>query len=377
MKGEQRRLDRWIAVLVDDPWRKLLAIALAVMLWFFISSRINDSTTRTVPLVIVGPNAVGGTAAQRLAVVLPTDRVVGLDFLDGERRIDKVDVIVSGPRFRIAAIEDQPLDLQVTAFLGREWGQRTTVEFTAADVRRDLLSLRDLTIRLRPDRIRLDVERIAELAVPLSLEQVELQEGQLAGRLRRETAEFAPATAIVLGKAFGIDQLQKRGGRMFRATMEGVGNERQVSAPLELIGAQELGLRFAQTPQVTMQVRPQTWPFDVVLPVIVDDQALPAELRGVYQPLEKTMAVRIRAGGALRSRLVNLGEGEDKSRMLEWAAANLRLLVHLPRLEPGQTYLPEVDRLPRLLLVGSLFETVDRQELALDQSVVVKLRRTR
>ncbi len=372
--SEKRRRPGIFAAIVADPWRKLLAIGLAVLLWFFIDSRIKDTHTRTVPLVHVGTLNATGMLLDRLAIALPTDRVVGLRFFDGDRPIDKVEVRISGPRFRIATIETERLDLQITAFLGLDWSTRTSIEFTVADVRRDQRVLQDLEIELSPPRIRLDVENIASREIPLSFDVVDLVEGAFVGRLRRDTAEFTPPSALVLGPAIGIDQLGKRTNKPFRAVMESGGTDRKVKAHLELIDGPDLGLKFATPPLLTMQVLPQTTKFELELPIVVDDLALPPEQRGSYQPEAKTRMVRVAAGGELRSRLVNMGEGGDSTSMAEWAAANLRLLVHIPRAEPGAAHLTEIDRPARLLLVGRLYETLDRNECLLDETVVVKLR---
>ena len=50
MKAEHRRRKLWEAI-ADDRDRKLVAIGLAVLLWWFIDRRITDSWTLPMPLV--------------------------------------------------------------------------------------------------------------------------------------------------------------------------------------------------------------------------------------------------------------------------------------------------------------------------------------
>lgn len=371
---DKRRQGFW-AALVADPWRKLLAIVLATSLWFFVNSRIDDSTSRTVPLVTIGADAGSGMAADRLAIALPTDRVVGQRFLDGERPIDKVEVRLSGPRFLIAEIADKPWDLQITKFLSLDWAGRSSIDITANDLRRDQLMLKDLRIELRPARIVLEVESMASRAFPLTLDMVELVEGPFEQRLKRETAFFTPEAPVVLGKAFGIDQLGKMTGKRFRATMAGGSNDKQATAQVEIIEGSQIGVRFATQPLLTMQLKPLTSPFELEIPIVVDDQALPDKLRGLWQPETRTKIVRIRAGGDLRSRLVGLSENIDKTQLPDWVSENLRLHVHMQRPGPGTVLLPELDLRARLLLLGPLHATVDRNECLLDEVVLVKLRR--
>lgn len=371
MTAEKRRSRGLLAAIVDDPLRKLIAIGLAVLLWFFIDSRITSEHVRTLPLVTVGAQSLVGEGQDRLAVVLPTDQVVGKGFFDGERRLDRVEVVIRGPRFRVAEIANEPLNLQVTAFLGLDWTQRNAEVFTAGDLRRDQRVLQDLRIELRPSRIRLDVERIEARKIPLTLDLVEIDDGGFGSRLRRDTADFAPDEATVLGPAIGIERFSKRPGKPFRVSLQAAGSDRQVTGSLELVGAEDLGIRFAATPILTMQVNPLTEPFDVELPILVDDLTLPAELRSRMQPETTTRMTRIRVAGNLRIQLSELRSAPNPRELADFAAANLRLYVSLP---PGTTLPAELDREARLMFVGRGYQQVGRNECLLDETVVVKLR---
>ncbi len=375
MSPDKRRAPGVFAAIVADPVRKLIAIGLGLLLWLFVNSRITNHTQRQVPLVTAGPQVSAGVGSDRLVVVLPTDRVVGKRFLEGEKAIDRVGIRVSGPRHRVAEIEESRLDLQIIKFLDLDWGSRTSVEFTAADLRSEKL-LQDLHVELVPPRVRLEVELIEEQPFQLSLDLVELiEDEQFARRVQVDTAEFAPGKAVVLGRAIDLDRFKKRAGKPFRATVKSAGNERQVTASLELVGGVDSGLRFQSVPILTMQLRPLTEPFDMELPIVVDDLALPAELRGKYEPEAKVRTVRIKVGGNLRSQLVNLREGGDQRKLVEWAAANLRLYVHIARPDGGGGLPAEFAREARVLYVGRQHQLVDRNECLLDETVLVKLRR--
>ena len=374
MSADTRRARGLLATAVAHPLLKLTAIGLAVMLWWFVDTRITRTLRRTIPLTTVGAQSVIGEQLERLAVVLPTDRVVGRRFFDGTKPIDRVEVVLSGPRFRVSAVEDnQILDLQVTKFLSLDWNTRTDIEFDAGDIRRDR-ALEQLRIELVPPRVRLEVELVEERKFTLSLDLVELQEGPFTDRLRRETGKFAPDTAVVLGPAYAIEALTRRGGKPFRAVLKG-GGTGQVSASLELVGGADVGLRFAAVPVLTIDVLPETKGFTLELPILVDDLALSPELRGLYKPDTKTRSVAIRAGGTLRTTLAvwaDAGENGDTRRLAEWAMQNLRLLVYV---RPEAALAPEIEREARLLFVGKGYQSVDRNECLLQDPVLVKLRR--
>ncbi|HEX6811921.1 MAG TPA: hypothetical protein VF384_09900 [Planctomycetota bacterium] len=378
MKSEKRRSRGIFGAIVSDGYRKLAALVLATGLWFFINAQItNHLQPRTISLVAVGKDRTKDEGKDRLAVVLPTDLVVLNRFMDADLPITRVQVVLSGPRRSIDQFKPpRTLDLEITKFLPLDdWETRTSVEFTASDISLDR-TMEDLHIELIPPRIRLEVSKIDEDPLPLTIDLIDVQApDQLFPRLRRETASFQPETAHILGPASAIEKFRQRGGTQLRATIKSVGSERQVSTSLEIIGQAELGLRFRETPVLTMEVLPQTQVFELELLVHVDDESLAPELRGQFQPEARSRIVRIRAGGELRSKLVLLKEDADKRALQDWVSDNMRLYVHIPRPEPGTPYGLEIDRQARVLLLGSLHPSVDRTECLLDESVVVKLQR--
>jgi len=373
MKTEKSRVKSVFAAIVADPYRKLVAIVLATGLWFVVNNQIVGTLPpRSVPLVPVDSARPGDRAlGNRLAVALPMDRVVGKRFLDGDTPIEDVTIALSGPRFRIDALENETLDLQVTAFATLDFGTRKDVEFTAADIRH---GLQGVTLEMRPARVRLEVEKIDSMSMKLSLENVELQLSDDGSRLRRDTAEFTPDTVTILGSAAALAQMRVPGPKPLRARLpKTTGTSRQVTAGVEIAAPKELNLSLAEPASVVIQLRPETTVFEFELPLVVDDLALPANQRGLFQPERTTQFVRIVAGGDLRSTLTSLGENGDKARQQAWASANLRLLVQIPALEP--TVGSEIVREARLLLLGSLQSTVDRSECNLEEPVSVTLKK--
>lgn len=384
MRAERRRGRRVWAAMIDDPYRKLAAIGLAVLMWFFIDSRITKTITRSLPLLVSGQREVTDGLLESMTVVLPTDRVLGKRFVGPDGPIDHIEVVISGPRFRVDAIENEPLKLLVTTFLGRDWARKsgtgdTTpsevefVEFSAADIRKDLLTLREVRLDLVPARVRLEVERVDHVGLPLTPNLVQISADGIEERLRYETARFTPEEAILLGPAVGMEQLRRRegNGKLFRVALRAAGNDREASGPLEIIGGNELGVSFERQPILQVQLRPQTQVFTVELPVFVDDLGLPAELRGRYVADSATLAVRVRAAGNLRATLTLLRDDPDPRKLQIWANENLRLFVYVRRPD----LVGDVDRQAFLVPVGSLLGTLDPSDCLLEDPVVVKLRR--
>ncbi|MBL8734103.1 MAG: hypothetical protein JNN13_17145 [Planctomycetes bacterium] len=377
MRVERRRFRGFFANLVDDPYRKLAAVGLGFMLWLFIDRQITSSCERSLPLTVVGLQGASGPVGDRLAVQLPTDRVVELGFFNGEQALENVRATLRGPKYRIDALREQQIALTISAFLSRDWSVNQSVEFTAADLGADQLP-RGVTIEFDPPRLRLDVERIGDTTIRLdSLERVDLVADQGADRLILASARFNPEEAVVLGTAKQIQEFKKRTGKLFRAVAHLQPNAKQVSVRLDLIADAKTGLRLEQSPLLTIDVRPEMQLFTIEVPMLVDDTALPEELRGRFKLEQRSRQVRIQAAGALKSELITRLDSQDKGAIADWAAENLRLLLMVPRPEPGAALGATIDVNARLLIVGKILRTqVDRSEYQLDEQVVVTLRQT-
>ena len=378
MRTERRRRGLWGAI-VDDPYRKLAAIGLAVFLWFFIDSRITKTITRTLPLGVAGQREASGEVFDALTVLLPTDLVLGKNFLgpDGGR-IEHVDVIISGPRFRIDALENERLRLFVRKFLGREWGRRggdnvpnpsETIDFTAADIQKDLLT-REVHFELVPSRVQLEVQRLDRIGVPLLADIVQVEADALGDRVLYETARFSPEEAVILGPAVGMSQLRNRDGKVFRVTLVPAPNDREASGQIEIIGGHQLGISFERAPIMLVQLRPQSEVFTLDVPVAVDDGALPPEARGHFVPDKASLLVRVRAAGELR-RTLSVMHGEAREVLANWVKDNLRLCVYVPRPEPAGGVELEAFLVP----VGKRLARCAPGDYELADGVVVKLSR--
>lgn len=380
MKQERRRLGGFLTALAADPVRKLVAVALAFGLWVLLDSQVTRTLELSMPLTSVGRlETASGPFSRRVAVELPTNRVVGRNFYNANEpgpAMTELRIAFRGPRYLIDSLENQQLDLRITKFVNTDWSETTSVNFTAADIDRTLKALQDpaVQVEILPPAVRLEVERIESHSQPLTLEDVELVgvDTELAARLRRDTVRFAPDTARILGPASSLAGFPPRGGKPFRVRLGSPGNAREVTAILELTSPPEAGLRLAETPSLTVQLMPVTEVFEVKLPVVVDDNALPAELRGLYRPEKAEELVRIRAGGNLRAQLV-LRRADGK--LDEFATEFLRLDVYIARPAPGTLLGAELPLVARLAVRGPLQDTVETTDYRLDQTLLVRLLR--
>ncbi|MGK0303837.1 MAG: hypothetical protein ACI89X_004737, partial [Planctomycetota bacterium] len=165
MSADRRKRGVW-AMIVDDPFRKMVAVGLAVLLWFFIQSRIMDSEVFTLSLTTDDQIEMQGATRDSSAfVVFLPSGVAERRFLDGDTRVTTIKVKMTGPRYKIEELKNNPLRLKVMSLLGRQWNREITagdesdleiVPISASDIERDL-RYDNITIELIPSRIRLEV----------------------------------------------------------------------------------------------------------------------------------------------------------------------------------------------------------------------------
>ena len=378
MSRERLRKGVVWTVLVDDPYRKLVAVGLAALLWFFINSRIMDSTDYVLPLRVVDALDVS-TGENQLAIALPTDRVVKRRFLDGDREIQAVTVTVSGPRFRIDALKEERLNLAVLTLLNREWsrsgegGDVQVVEFGAADIRRDVRALEEVDIAMSPPRVRLEVDIQDNIEFEVRNEHVEFLAEGFRNRLLLETAQYTPRKVRIIGPARSIQKLAaglQAGQPILRARLEEV--EPQSPGQLTIADGLELSVNFLQAASVRVDLLPTRDDYTFELPVVVDDLGLAPEDRGKFVPEEPRVPLRVSFSGRLR---VDVGVIESDEARQRWAESNLRLVVHLQRPEDGNRFGDVLSRPLHLVPIGPLLERTERSDYKIEGARNVTLRR--
>lgn len=378
MSPELRRTGSVWGVVADDPFRKLVAVGLAVLLWFFINSRITDSADYVLPLRVVDQMDVS-SGDNELAIALPTDRVVQQRFLDGDREISNVTIRVSGPRFRIDALKEEPLSLVVRTLLNREWSRPgdgedvQVVEIGAADIRRDVRLREEIDLEMSPPLLRLEVRVQDNIVFPVKREQVEFMAEGFQSRLLLEKAEFTPAEVKIIGPARSIQKLGdrlERGEPVLRAQLQEA--ETQATSQLIIVDHADLSLSFEQPASVRVELLPTRDDYTFELPVVVDDWSLKEADRGVFVPEEARIALRVSLSGRLR---VDVGVIESEEARQQWAEDNLRLVVHLQRPEDGNRFGEVLSRPLHLVPIGPLLERTKLGEYKIEGARNVTLRR--
>tara|TARA_R110002072_G_scaffold46591_10_gene129193 strand:- start:226909 stop:228081 length:1173 start_codon:yes stop_codon:yes gene_type:complete len=388
MSVDRRKRGVW-AMIIDDPYRKMVAIGLAVLLWFFIDSRIMDSETFTLPLTAGDQmrDQDGKRDSSEFVVFLPSG-VIKKHFFDGDAVATTIEVKMSGPRYRIDRLKNDPLRLRVMSLLGRQWNRDSTsegdvvggnqsdvefVEITAADIERDIRH-EDLTIELIPPRIRIEVEVrdtvTVDTILPSMVEFVSKRGDH--SRMRTEKATFSPRGITLVGPAKIVRSLLNRKDKKpFQAELSFGPQDTSATATITVVDGVALEVypdAAGVVPQVTIPLAAVRKTYTLNLPLVVRDKRADQSKR--YEADEKVVPVSVSFSGSLGL----LMQGRDDDERQKWATQNLRLEVYLNDLASGVPLGPELQLSPWILLDGPLLHRYPNNEYWLEESLTVTMR---
>ncbi|MEY4828473.1 MAG: hypothetical protein RLZZ562_269 [Planctomycetota bacterium] len=379
--NERKTLGSILKSATSDSARKLTALGLAALLWLFLDQKItaNYDATMQLGVVGIGQPLPQGTMADELYVNLPTDSVKLERFINMSTGGDlqSIKLKFAGPKTGIEQLAGDSLKLNVK-LPKVDWDEVASADFSIADVQLTHRALIDgkVAVTMEPQRVRIEVSRIQSTTLQLAADQVELTFGgdeRLKARVRDDSFEFSQKSVDLIGPARALEELAARKGeKPLKAQLAAPSSARQASAQLQLQPQfAELGLKLREPCRLTVQLRPEMQTYSLELPVIVDDKSLPEAMRNQYRPDAPTKTVRIKAGGALLSKLV----GFEPAPRADWAKANMRLVVWLQPRDAGDAYPDKLTEVARLYVGGSMRETDNGQDYGLDELVTVELSR--
>jgi hypothetical protein len=385
MSADRRKRGVW-AIIVDDLFRKMVAIGLAVLLWFFIESRIMDSETFTLPLTWDNQMKVQGTTGDRseFVVFLPSG-IAKRRFLNGDTAVTTIDVKMSGPRYKIEDLKNNPLRLKVMTLLGLQWNRNReingdgevvdgsgsdieVVDISAADIERDI-RYDNITIELIPSRIRAEVEIRDTITFELTPSRVKFETKGDHRRMREDSATFTPSQMTLVGPAKVLRSLEKR-KQVFRAELSFGSLDNSATSSLTVIDGVNLKVfpEDGAVSQVTVPLKLERKTYTLKLPLVVRDKRLDQVTK--YESDEKIVPVGVSFSG----RLGLVMGGKDTDARQQWATQNLRLEVYLNELATGAPLGPELQLSPWILLDGPLLHRYPNTEYLLEESLTVTVR---
>lgn len=342
MSARERRSRRgsfWRGV-VADPLRKLLALALAVLLWIFLDSQVSDSKQLDFTLVEdrgdIAADAGSGSDATWLRVRVPRESytIAGFRNVVTQEPIRFVHLTIRGPKNQLAGMTQAPR-LEVTAGTGDINTQAAVFEFDVNDLWSPDSSLTASIVDMEPRRVAVVLERTEGIKVLLNPSRLrvdypdETEFPDFRARLRLEDAEYSDRELMVRGPKAVIDQLTPTDRQVFRIDLSDHGQVlgQSITAPLSLLPEFQGQLRMEPAlVTVRLPLDPRFEQYRVKVPVWVDTLACP-EVSPSDLEWGREVEITLRVSGALAAKLSRMTPDE----LREWAHGEVRVVVRLPQ----------------------------------------------
>jgi hypothetical protein len=333
--------------LAHDPWRKLIALLLAIGLWYYLDGKVTDRLPLDVRLELVDRQSASDSRSDAtLDIYVPRGEFTLLGFHDSvaQRKIDAVKLHFEGSKNLIQRVKDERPRMRVRPSDVDLQGNQPTIHIDISKIEPVQRDFAGLLKDMEPGLITVRLERNA--TSPLVFPSAELLminhptgDGDLLARVNVDKVRFEPDNLQLYGTQSAIDTALKE-KKLFEVELaDPIGtNQTEIKSQLRLRGpVKDLGVRMR--PPVVTAIFPVTQKWQEVL------------LRGVpvYLHTERTgrpasefsiepehVDVRIHVRGPLEPELASAD-------LDDWIKSNVLALASLresPR--PGDVITPVV-----------------------------------
>jgi hypothetical protein len=339
--------------LFADPWRKLVALGLAIMLWYYLDAQVSQSDEVELPLSVAHvAGDLDTSGGKRLFVRLDTTTYSAIAFEDpvtGETRRD-VRLYLTGAKRLMEAIEENP-GFAVHLEPAPDQGE-LVASFTADEVRPMNSRFEGLIARMSPPRILVRLGLNVERPVVLDRDKIQFvapaMAQDLGDRLLWDDARLDPKVVKLRGPAQRLAAIGDQ-QPLFRLGPEvlGAGATRIEG----VMRALTLGPNVTVVPdtvayEIPIRIEPRTVRLPDV-PVLLHE---PDELRGRFKLRRESADVEIEAFRTLEAKLSGLSPEERR----RWARDNAQLIASVPRDAVDSSFITN----PRLV-IRDYFERTD------------------
>ncbi len=332
-RHNRRGRQNWIGSIISDPWRKLAAIGLALVVWFLIDKVIAEPLTTDFNLAVMHKD--GATAGHKFQIqlYLPSTAYSAseqdLENVLDDSPLDKKLVTISfnGARGVIKNIRDGlTLELRPTEEQLRE-SLTSGYTFTKDDLKDSTPNRRaqNLIQSMEPGTIRLRHRRNSKKPIPLSGGNVnlEVRDQSLRTRIDENQARFDPSSATLIGPEEELGNITNE-TRLFRARIERA-TDNQASAVLEL-NPLYAHLKMEKDVTVTYKVRPNLVAMEFKdVPVLLDKEGIQPDQRKLFELDRQTVDITLLIEEKLQQEL----SSRPLKDLRAWVDEHLRLYVSL------------------------------------------------
>lgn len=329
--SEQFSFRELLRSIFSDPWRKIAAVGLAVVLWHYLDSQV--TATDDLPLELVAAHEAGDldtSLRDPLFVRLDLTTYSVIDYEDPSTGdpIDNVSLVVSGAKQLIQTLDENP-GYSVRVLPVFEQGEHVAM-FDAEALQPLNPAFSGLVVRMTPPRVRVRIGENIARAIRLVPERIDttLPPGTagLAERLVWPDAKFEHQVVTLRGPRPLVEGLASNSDALydFRPQTTDVG-ERQVAAPI-VAREREDGVSVEPTTmllEVPLRVNAKVYRLPGVAVQLIE----PPSVQGQFEPAKAIVDVEIEVqAGQLEARL----SGKNPAELQEWVRANCLLVAWVP-----------------------------------------------
>lgn len=385
MSERARRLGRGSRLenLLADPWRKLAAIGLAVLLWLYLDSQITDTKDLEFRLRVTDPTESAQhdlSAGVTLALQLPRDQFTLVEFRDGleNQVISSVALTFRGPRHLINRLEEN-LGFTVTPTSEDLRKIENYFEFDARMIRARNPEFQSLLTGMTPRLVHAVVGRNEQRAVTVTPDLVDVKppattvDPDFAARWNRKNVEFVPSFVTLSGPERALRRALE-GRELFvvdlSAVSSGTQDELQAIARLKPSLAEQ-GITMSPDLISTWRLRPSFKIYTIEsVPVLPNLTELDEQERALLVIEPQAVPVALKVNSSLRAEIdLLLSQGRT---LQEWLRGRLFVYAPIPKdanLEQSVVVQPMVFMTDQTLRKGIDWDAT------VDGSVTVRRRR--
>jgi len=340
-RRKQGRPDSIVTWLYADPWRKLGAIALALVSWEYLDKRVNAEHTSTLEIRLPGQAA---TTDNYLRIDIdPQDYTLTQNDVlnaNGDKPLPRqqIEVEMKGEKGTINRMKGT-LKLRYSptrSQLERAANETGSLTFgienllhEKADLGEDLKKLG--SVEMTPRRIRLSIRRNTAKTLPLVAEIVRLDFGTSGLEDRLSSPEFSHPTVELRGPQKAVESLSPT-GKIFQGKVNPVTSDAStVRVDLELLPSLK-DIVTGTSIHVVYNVEPDWEPIVFKnVPIDIDNRLLGAEYKG-QEPFRvdpvQVEVVKLNVKGDLADKLKNIRNPQE---LADFQQRHLRLVVYPQR----------------------------------------------
>ena len=333
MIAEKRRL--WIFRIFDDPFRKLLAIALALVLWYYLDALVTQTSTNPITLTVsFDGKPTTGQDQINVSIGSLDYSLKAIQNADTQKELEgsAISLTLKGKQHLIErANKERGFEVQYNATTDViQQGDEYFVQFRLEDLKHPTQPdvFNSLLEAMTPPTVRILLEKNAEKTLALTHENIDLSKinAKLRDRITIESTKLDPATIKVLVPQARLSLINPK-AKLFSTVFEVSEGARQVTRQLTLT-PEFAWLKLAKHPTATFKVEPIWVEYRLEnIPVVLDAQGVDPEDAASYEVSPKTVTAVIRATGQLDRALLLLKE--DKAAQAQWVRRCARVRVYL------------------------------------------------